>query len=181
MIKVVLIKIVTESNNNFFKLGLNQLIIKLCSGITSMTVECKTYDTQYTVECNEINKSQPLPIICVNNDSVELISFRIIKALLVFYYKIYVACEENGDITFNITHHSDEYILVNSFFNPEARESITDREWDIIHLYHQQITETKISELLDISVKTVFSHKYNIMKKLGFRTSGELYMWIVTL
>jgi len=50
----------------------------------------------------------------------------------------------------------------------------TARETEIIELCAKGLTAKEIAEKLDIAIKTVTTHKYNIFKKLGINNSVEL-------
>lgn len=51
---------------------------------------------------------------------------------------------------------------------------LTPRELEVLRLVAQGHTNREIAELLVVSVKTVETHKANIMEKLGLRTRAEL-------
>jgi len=52
--------------------------------------------------------------------------------------------------------------------------SLTPRELEVLRLVAQGHTNREIAEILVVSVKTVETHKANIMEKLGLRTRAEL-------
>lgn len=51
---------------------------------------------------------------------------------------------------------------------------LTARQREILQLVAEGLTAKQISELLHISLQTVAFHKYQIMNKLGVRTTAEL-------
>ncbi|NEW04856.1 response regulator transcription factor [Paenibacillus sp. SYP-B3998] len=53
-------------------------------------------------------------------------------------------------------------------------ESLTEREREILALIAKGFSNKEIAEQLIISVKTVETHKSNVMEKLGLRTRPEL-------
>ncbi|MCQ2283756.1 MAG: response regulator transcription factor [Bacteroidales bacterium] len=55
-----------------------------------------------------------------------------------------------------------------------AEQQFTERELEIIQLCAQGYPARAIAEKLEISKRTVESHKNNIFKKLGFSTTSEL-------
>ena len=58
-------------------------------------------------------------------------------------------------------------------------EKLTNRELDIFRLLLQGMRVNAISDELCLSEKTVSSHKYNIMKKLGMSNMTELVRYAV--
>lgn len=57
---------------------------------------------------------------------------------------------------------------------PTAYETLSDREKEILALTAKGYSNKEIAEQLIISVKTVESHKSNVMEKLGFKTRTDL-------
>ncbi|MEZ0612091.1 response regulator transcription factor [Fibrella sp. WM1] len=55
---------------------------------------------------------------------------------------------------------------------------LTSRESDIIELIELGYTNKEIAERLFISVKTVETHKFNVLQKLELRSMGELRQWM---
>jgi DNA-binding NarL/FixJ family response regulator len=53
-------------------------------------------------------------------------------------------------------------------------ESLSEREFQILRLYASGKTTSEIAETLNLSVKTVSSHRARILEKLGLRTTAEL-------
>jgi DNA-binding NarL/FixJ family response regulator len=63
---------------------------------------------------------------------------------------------------------------------PSVSNSIfTHREEEIITLCAQGLTAKEISAKLNISMKTVITHKYNIFKKLGINSCVELVSYVL--
>jgi DNA-binding CsgD family transcriptional regulator len=56
---------------------------------------------------------------------------------------------------------------------------LTPREREIVQLVAEGRSSKKVAELLGISVKTVESHRTNIMRKLRIRSVGELVRYAV--
>ncbi len=82
-------------------------------------------------------------------------------------------------------------ILVNSYLNfksgtpkvqsPSKTESIlTKREREILGLIYNGISNKEIAEELGKSVRTIETHRFNIMKKLGVKNIAELLRKIET-
>jgi len=59
----------------------------------------------------------------------------------------------------------------------EPRDLLTAREKEIIQLIGEGSTNRQIAKALFVSVKTVESHKLNIMNKLDLRSSADLYRY----
>ena len=57
--------------------------------------------------------------------------------------------------------------------------SITKREEEILRLIAQGLTNNEISEQLGLSVRTVESHRYNLIKKLNLKNASQLVKFAV--
>nr|WP_262928028.1 helix-turn-helix transcriptional regulator [Rhizobium wenxiniae] len=55
--------------------------------------------------------------------------------------------------------------------------SLTDRQSQIITLVVQGKTSAQIATELDLSVRTVESHRARLMRAIGIRNSAELVAW----
>jgi DNA-binding NarL/FixJ family response regulator len=66
----------------------------------------------------------------------------------------------------------DDYI--NNSIGNNNNSELTDRETEVLKLYAEGKTARQISEKLFISVKTVGTHKQNILKKLGLKTTADM-------
>ena len=53
-------------------------------------------------------------------------------------------------------------------------ENLTDRELQIFHLLGTELSVRKISRELNLSIKTVETHRENIKHKLGFQSAADL-------
>lgn len=53
-------------------------------------------------------------------------------------------------------------------------EGLTTREREVLHLVAEGHTNTQIAARLFISPRTVETHRANLMRKLGLRTSASL-------
>jgi len=73
----------------------------------------------------------------------------------------------------------DDY--VSSVGRPNAAKGslLSPREEQVLRLIVKGHTNKDVGDILNISVKTVESHKYRIMKKLGLRTIQELVLHAV--
>ena len=56
--------------------------------------------------------------------------------------------------------------------------SLSQRELEIIRYIKQGFSSKEIAETLDISVKTVEVHRYNVLKKLGLKNAAALVNYI---
>lgn len=59
-----------------------------------------------------------------------------------------------------------------------SHEIFTGRELDIVRLCSKGLSVKQIADTLNISTRTVETHKNNIFKKLGFNSTGELINWV---
>lgn len=57
--------------------------------------------------------------------------------------------------------------------------SITKREEEILKLIAQGLTNNEISERLNLSVRTIESHRYNLIKKLNLKSASQLVKFAV--
>jgi two-component system response regulator NreC len=53
-------------------------------------------------------------------------------------------------------------------------ENLTNREREILHLIVEGLTNNELSEKLNISIRTVETHKTSIMRKLNLNSTVEL-------
>jgi len=60
-----------------------------------------------------------------------------------------------------------------------TKENLTKREIEIIKLVAQGMTSRQVARELDISQRTVETHRYRIMEKLGLNTAAELIKFAV--
>lgn len=67
---------------------------------------------------------------------------------------------------------------------PDAKgalhESLSDREFQIFRMIAEGKSVSYIAERLNLSVKTVSTHKANIMQKMNMATSGELIRYAIS-
>jgi len=74
-------------------------------------------------------------------------------------------------------------IIVNDYVNHKndnhGSADITDREKEVLKLYAEGKTARMIGEKLFISVKTVGTHKQNILKKLSLKTTADLMKYAI--
>lgn len=68
-----------------------------------------------------------------------------------------------------------------SIFNDHVGIRISRREKEILQEIVTELSVAQIAKKLHISVKTVSTHKKSAMRKLGFRTSLELYIWLLRM
>jgi DNA-binding NarL/FixJ family response regulator len=61
----------------------------------------------------------------------------------------------------------------------EPSEALTPREREIAVLVAQELTNRQIAEELTISERTVTTHVYRILNKLGLRSRTHISAWIL--
>lgn len=59
-----------------------------------------------------------------------------------------------------------------------TEEKLTSREYEVVAQLARGYTNKEIAERLFISVKTVETHKFNVLQKLELRSMGELRQWM---
>ena len=60
-----------------------------------------------------------------------------------------------------------------------ANEILTTREIEILKLYVEGLINKEISDKLDISIRTVETHKNHIMRKLGLKSTVEMVKFAI--
>ena len=91
---------------------------------------------------------------------------------LVFDRKVYLSQDITGIVVDGFVNNNRE--------NPETGEnSISLREKEILQLLAEGKSNKDISDLLNLSIKTVETHRANIMRKLGFRHITDLVLYAV--
>ena len=63
--------------------------------------------------------------------------------------------------------------------SPAAQTTLTQREREVVQLIAEGKANKEIGRLLDISVKTIETHRASAMRKLKFRTTAELVRYAV--
>jgi DNA-binding NarL/FixJ family response regulator len=58
--------------------------------------------------------------------------------------------------------------------SPHPLGTLTDRELEVFRMVGLGLSTREIAEQLDIGMKTAETHRHNIKKKLGLRTSSDL-------
>ncbi len=61
----------------------------------------------------------------------------------------------------------------------QKEKSISNREIEVLKLFGQSYTNRQIADALFISVRTVESHKTNVMKKLNLKTTVDLVKFAI--
>jgi DNA-binding NarL/FixJ family response regulator len=69
-----------------------------------------------------------------------------------------------------------EQLALNAMPGAQAalHETLSDREFQVFRLIAEGKSVSDIAERLNLSVKTVSTHKANLMQKMGMATTGEL-------
>lgn len=61
----------------------------------------------------------------------------------------------------------------------EPPVTITKREQDILNLIADGLTSQEISEKLNLSIRTIESHRYNLMQKLNLKSAAQLIKYAI--
>jgi two-component system response regulator NreC len=72
---------------------------------------------------------------------------------------------------------SDDQIDVNE--KETRQKSLSDREMEVFKLFAEGFSNREIAEQLFISVRTVETHKNNIMKKINMKTTVDLVKFAI--
>lgn len=59
------------------------------------------------------------------------------------------------------------------------KPALTVRERQVLKLLAEGRTVRSVAAILELSVKTVEAHKFNLMRKLGIHNKAELVMWAI--
>ena len=77
-------------------------------------------------------------------------------------------------------------IILNSYLHKiplnsdnSKKESLSQREEEVLTLYAEGFTNMEIADKLFISIRTVESHKNNIMKKINLRTTVDMVKFAI--
>lgn len=66
-----------------------------------------------------------------------------------------------------------------SFFSRKEEQILTNREVEIVRLLCDGYQAKEVAEKLSTSVRTIETHKANILKKLGFNNIAEVIKYAV--
>jgi two-component system invasion response regulator UvrY len=92
------------------------------------------------------------------------------KAIMEIHHGRRYICEEIKNIL------SEQ--VINGDDSQTGLNALSQREIEIIHFIKKGFSSKEIAENLDISVKTVEVHRYNVLKKLNLKNSAALVNYI---
>ncbi|MGB1218055.1 MAG: LuxR C-terminal-related transcriptional regulator [Saprospiraceae bacterium] len=75
-----------------------------------------------------------------------------------------------------------EYLLQKSFGEPKQEcvaTPLSPREIEVVKMVVEGKTAKEISAAINLSIHTIYTHRKNIMKKLGFSSASELVLYAV--
>ena len=74
-----------------------------------------------------------------------------------------------------------EQLALNAMPGAQAapHETLSDREFQVFRLIAEGKSVSDIAERLNLSVKTVSTHKANLMQKMGVETTGEIIRYAI--
>ena len=74
-----------------------------------------------------------------------------------------------------------EQLALNTMPGAQAapHETLSDREFQVFRLIAEGKSVSDIAERLNLSVKTVSTHKANLMQKMGVETTGEIIRYAI--
>jgi DNA-binding NarL/FixJ family response regulator len=73
----------------------------------------------------------------------------------------------------------DNFLSSGTSKRPEERSRLTAREQEIVRLISDSKTNKEIAAVLHISVRTVETHRSNIMEKLGIHSVSDLILYAI--
>ncbi len=91
---------------------------------------------------------------------------------LVSERKIYLSQDITGIVV-------EGYVNKNREIADAGENSVSTREKEILQLLAEGKSNKEISDLLNLSIKTVETHRANIMRKLGFHNITDLVLYAV--
>ncbi len=74
----------------------------------------------------------------------------------------------SSEMTLTLTKNSNHSLIVTT------REKLTPRELEVLVLIVQGLSNNKIAELLNVSIRTIETHRTNLMRKAGVNKVAEL-------
>ena len=89
---------------------------------------------------------------------------------------------EGGNYYSDATSHKLAKMIANSTFNPFRKSKVlrfSEREKEIIQFICEQCTSREIASRLNISVRTVESHRENIQEKMGAKNSIGIVIYAI--
>jgi DNA-binding NarL/FixJ family response regulator len=91
---------------------------------------------------------------------------------LVYENKIYLSSDITGIVV-------DGFVSKNRESAEQGESAVSQREKEILQLLAEGKSNKDISDLLNLSIKTVETHRSNIMRKLGFHNITDLVLYAV--
>ncbi len=73
----------------------------------------------------------------------------------------------------------EDYLQSNIFKSEIEADKLSPREREILQLIAEGKTNREISELLNLSIKTIKSHRDSLMQKLGFHDRGDVIKYAI--
>jgi two-component system, NarL family, response regulator NreC len=73
----------------------------------------------------------------------------------------------------------EDYLRFGDSLPGDSSENLTPREREILQLIAEGYTNKQIAEILKLSIKTVQSHRTNLMQKLNLHDRGELIKYAI--
>jgi two-component system response regulator NreC len=73
----------------------------------------------------------------------------------------------------------EDYLRWGDIRPPDSSNGLTSREREVLQLIAEGYTNKEIAEILCISIKTVQSHRTNLMSKLDLHDRGELIKYAI--
>ncbi|MES0361400.1 MAG: response regulator transcription factor [Anaerolineales bacterium] len=73
----------------------------------------------------------------------------------------------------------EDYLRWGDIRPPDSTNGLTSREREVLQLIAEGYTNKKIAEILCLSIKTVQSHRTNLMSKLDLHDRGELIKYAI--
>jgi two-component system response regulator NreC len=73
----------------------------------------------------------------------------------------------------------EDYLRWGDIRPPDSTNSLTSREREVLQLIAEGYTNKEIAEILCLSIKTVQSHRTNLMSKLDLHDRGELIKYAI--
>jgi two-component system response regulator NreC len=124
------------------------------------------------------------PLLILSLFSIENFIFSLIRAGARGHLTGETTREEIIEAIFSLRHGYDfvsktiSNMVLMDYLNEKgdagADQNLSSRELEVLKLFAQSMTNSEIAEKLFISIRTVETHKNNIMRKLNLRTSVDM-------
>lgn len=165
--------ITISDHNNYFSYGLYHLFksrLEIPIFVKSASLDNKTYDGVIVVSFSENVR------IAINIKDKKYIAKELNSAFVIFRcVSINQLISKIEFVISNVLKNGHGFDIIN---NDIGNVKLTPTQIKICKVFYAGITNKNASILLNISEKTISTHKRNVMRKINVINSQGLYLWI---